>query len=83
MSNKLDLQEVKNLIWINKFCCLTTNRASGIETKVVTRPQFTNEILDWADAVFTAGGDGTFLDAASKIHNRDKPIIGVNTDPKR
>ncbi|XP_060567958.1 NAD kinase 2, mitochondrial-like [Ruditapes philippinarum] len=57
--------------------------ASGIETKVVKRPQFTNEILDWADAVFTAGGDGTFLDAASKIHNRDKPIIGVNTDPKR
>lgn len=57
--------------------------AHGIETKVVKRPQFTNEILNWADVVFTAGGDGTFLDAASKIHNRDKPIIGINTDPKR
>lgn len=50
---------------------------------MVNRPQFTSEMLDWADVVFTAGGDGTFLEAASKIHSRDKPIIGINTDPKR
>ncbi|KAH3696296.1 NAD kinase 2, mitochondrial-like isoform X2 [Dreissena polymorpha] len=58
-------------------------RSKGIETKVVKRPQFTSEVLDWADAVITAGGDGTFLDAASKILNIDTPIIGVNTDPTR
>lgn len=55
----------------------------GIETKVYQRPTFTNEVLDWADVIFTAGGDGTFLDAASKILTRDKPVIGVNTDPTR
>ncbi|KAL4236084.1 NAD kinase 2 [Mactra antiquata] len=55
----------------------------GIEARVVKRPEFTQDILDWADAVITAGGDGTFLDAASKILNRDKPIIGINTDPNR
>lgn len=57
--------------------------AHGIETKVYQRPSFTNEVLDWADVIFTAGGDGTFLDAASKILTRDKPVIGVNTDPTR
>ena len=58
-------------------------RQHGIETKVYQRPSFTNEVLDWADVIFTAGGDGTFLDAASKILTRDKPVIGVNTDPTR
>ncbi|WAR24403.1 NAKD2-like protein [Mya arenaria] len=56
---------------------------NGIETKVVKRPQYTKEVLDWADAVITAGGDGTFLDAASKILTVDMPIIGLNTDPDR
>lgn len=58
-------------------------RQHGIETVVVKRPEFSTELLNWADAVFTAGGDGTFLDAASKILTNDKPIIGVNTDPAR
>ncbi|EEC00842.1 poly(p)/ATP NAD kinase, putative, partial [Ixodes scapularis] len=29
------------------------------------------------------GGHGTFLMAASKIHSRDKPVIGINSDPSR
>lgn len=58
-------------------------RQHGIESVVVKRPEFSSELLDWADIVFTAGGDGTFLDAASKILTNDKPIIGVNTDPTR
>jgi len=49
----------------------------------VKRPEFSTELLDWADVVLTAGGDGTFLDAASKILTNDKPIIGINTDPTR
>ena len=31
----------------------------------------------------TAGGDGTFLMAASKIPDSNKPIVGFNTDPSR
>ncbi|KIH56462.1 hypothetical protein ANCDUO_13358 [Ancylostoma duodenale] len=30
----------------------------------------------------TAGGDGTFLLAASRIRQRNKPVIGINTDPQ-
>ena len=37
----------------------------------------------WADMVVTTGGDGTFLMGASKILNRGKPVIGINTDPTR
>ncbi|PAV62473.1 hypothetical protein WR25_08591 isoform B [Diploscapter pachys] len=55
---------------------------AGIESRIVQRFDYTSEAIDWADAVFSAGGDGTFLMAASKIHNRDKPVIGINTDPE-
>ena len=33
------------------------------------------------DAVFAAGGDGTFLKAASEIFTSTVPLIGINTDP--
>lgn len=36
------------------------------------------------DAVFTAGGDGTYLrTAAYSTHLREVPLVGVNTDPVR
>ncbi|CAG2117699.1 unnamed protein product, partial [Medioppia subpectinata] len=60
--------------------CLT---ASGIETKVVNRTEYNDNNIDWADVIITSGGDGTFLMAASKVNNRNKPLIGVNSDPKR
>ena len=41
------------------------------------------DVVRWADAIITAGGDGTFLSAASKITDRNKPLIGLNTDPAR
>jgi len=31
----------------------------------------------------TTGGDGTFLMAACRIQDREKPVIGFNTDPTR
>ncbi|GBM70579.1 hypothetical protein AVEN_219884-1, partial [Araneus ventricosus] len=31
----------------------------------------------------TTGGDGTYLMAASKIKSKDKPLIGINSDPTR
>ncbi|VDP48546.1 unnamed protein product [Echinostoma caproni] len=42
---------------------------------------YTVDSVNWADVIFTAGGDGTFLLGAHKIRNRDKLIVGLNTDP--
>lgn len=52
---------------------------AGISTKVVTREQLA-QYLPEADLVISAGGDGTFLAAASVV-NDNTPIIGINTDP--
>ncbi|KAJ8286349.1 hypothetical protein GJAV_G00037460 [Gymnothorax javanicus] len=41
------------------------------------------ETVRWADAIISAGGDGTMLLVASKVLNKDKPVVGVNTDPER
>ncbi|XP_064605702.1 NAD kinase 2, mitochondrial-like [Liolophura sinensis] len=62
-----------------KKCLLSQD----IETKVVERFHASPEVLEWADVVFTAGGDGTFLLGASKVNSRDKPVIGINTDPDK
>ncbi|XP_006819955.1 NAD kinase 2, mitochondrial-like [Saccoglossus kowalevskii] len=53
-----------------------------LEYKVVSRNDFTIEEVKKSDAVIAAGGDGTFLLAASKVFD-DTPVIGVNTDAKR
>ena len=55
----------------------------GVEVKKCQRFDYTDSLVEWADIVITAGGDGTFLLGASKIKNRRKPIMGVNTDPTR
>lgn len=44
---------------------------------------YLKENIDWADVIITTGGDGTFLMAACRIQDREKPIIGFNTDPTR
>ncbi|XP_063404253.1 NAD kinase 2, mitochondrial-like [Mytilus trossulus] len=58
-------------------------RNNGIEAKVVQRFDLDNDLIGWADVIFTAGGDGTFLLAADKVRGQDKPVIGLNTDPNR
>ncbi|CAI2328742.1 unnamed protein product [Caenorhabditis sp. 36 PRJEB53466] len=55
---------------------------AGIESRLVRRFGYTQEAVDWADAVFSAGGDGTFLMASSKVRTKRKPVIGINTDPQ-
>ena len=62
---------------------LSVVRSANIETKILERFDFNSDAIDWADAVFTAGGDGTYLLAASKFLNKDKPLIGLNTDPEK
>ncbi|CAL1546583.1 unnamed protein product [Lymnaea stagnalis] len=56
---------------------------ANIETRVVHRFELVQSVVDWADVVFTAGGDGTYLLAANKFINTSKPLIGINTDPDR
>uniref|UniRef100_A0A0N4ZCH0 NAD(+) kinase n=1 Tax=Parastrongyloides trichosuri TaxID=131310 RepID=A0A0N4ZCH0_PARTI len=51
----------------------------GISVRIVTRDEYEKENLEGYDLIVTAGGDGTFLTAASKIIN-DIPIIGFNSD---
>uniref|UniRef100_A0A8C7EJV1 NAD kinase 2, mitochondrial n=1 Tax=Neovison vison TaxID=452646 RepID=A0A8C7EJV1_NEOVI len=62
---------------------LDSLRNEGIEVRLVKRREYDEEIVQWADAVIAAGGDGTMLLAASKVLDRLKPVIGVNTDPER
>jgi len=60
-----------------------TLQSKGIETRVVKRFEYNDEAVKWADIIVTTGGDGTFLMGSSKILNRYKPIVGINTDPTR
>ncbi|XP_068952244.1 NAD kinase 2, mitochondrial isoform X5 [Petaurus breviceps papuanus] len=62
---------------------LDSLRNEGIEVRLVKRREYDEETVRWADAVIAAGGDGTMLLAASKVLDRFKPVIGVNTDPER
>ena len=55
----------------------------GLKVKICQRTNYCDSLAEWADLIMTAGGDGTFLLGASKIKNKDKPIIGINTDPTR
>ncbi|XP_068191194.1 NAD kinase 2, mitochondrial isoform X2 [Antennarius striatus] len=55
----------------------------GIEVRVVKRGEYDEEVVRWADTIISAGGDGTMLLVASKVLSKDKPVVGVNTDPER
>ena len=58
-------------------------RKLGLSVRVIKRFDYNIDQIDWADAILTAGGDGTFLMAASKVEGHSKPVIGINTDPIR
>lgn len=55
----------------------------GVEVRVVKRGAYDEDTVRWADAIVSAGGDGTMLLVASKVLDKNKPVIGVNTDPER
>lgn len=50
---------------------------------MVYRFDYSDPNIEWADAIVTTGGDGTFLLAASGVLERNKPLIGFNSDPMR
>ncbi|KAE9548149.1 hypothetical protein FO519_008637 [Halicephalobus sp. NKZ332] len=55
-------------------------KKDNIEVQVATRANYTKDLALWSDLIISAGGDGTFLTASSKVRNAT-PVIGINTDP--
>uniref|UniRef100_UPI00358F1EB1 NAD kinase 2, mitochondrial isoform X2 n=1 Tax=Myxine glutinosa TaxID=7769 RepID=UPI00358F1EB1 len=60
-----------------------SQRTNGVEVRKVQRQDYCEDDVHWADAVISAGGDGTFLLAASKVCDSKKLVFGINTDPER
>eukprot|EP00127_Corallochytrium_limacisporum_P000409 Clim_evm104s11 gene=Clim_evmTU104s11 len=58
-------------------------RHKRIHYRVVRASKYTEADLEGVDCVFSAGGDGTFLAAASLVKDPKLPLVGVNTDPHR
>jgi len=65
-----------------KSCLAAKNIAYRVYKRLGLADKDMDKAMDWADAVITTGGDGTFLSAASKVKSRNKPFIGVNTRPQ-
>jgi NAD+ kinase len=57
------------------------SRLQGISVRWRDRESYSSADVEWADAIFAAGGDGNFLFASSKVLTDDKIVIGLNTDP--
>lgn len=77
------LLERHNIHTSNVKIIVENLRKEGIEVRVVKRGEYDEEIVQWADAIISAGGDGTMLLVASKVYDKNKPVFGVNTDPER
>nr|CAH7721235.1 unnamed protein product [Callosobruchus chinensis] len=60
-----------------------TLREMGINVEVENKIKYGGENVNNADVIIPAGGDGTFLLAASRVLNNVKPVVGFNSDPNR
>ena len=49
--------------------------------RIRDRDTYCEEDVEWAETIFSAGGDGSFLWTASKVFTPDKVVVGFNTDP--
>ena len=49
--------------------------------KLRDRESYSAGDVEWAEWVFSAGGDGTLLWASSKVLTPQKLLVGLNTDP--
>ncbi|XP_033935868.1 NAD kinase 2, mitochondrial isoform X2 [Pseudochaenichthys georgianus] len=82
-SSHSGLQERHKIHTNNVEHIVKSLRSEGIEVRIVKRGEYDEEVVRWADAIISAGGDGTMLLVASKVLSKDKPVVGVNTDPER
>ncbi|XP_063717986.1 NAD kinase 2, mitochondrial-like [Symsagittifera roscoffensis] len=55
----------------------------GADGTTVQREDYTEDLIANSSVIISVGGDGTFLQAASKITSRDKALIGVNSDKNK
>nr|CAI5864513.1 unnamed protein product [Callosobruchus analis] len=60
-----------------------TLREMGIKVEVENKIKYGGENVNKADVIIPAGGDGTFLLAASRVLDNVKPVVGFNSDPNR
>ncbi|XP_059382295.1 NAD kinase 2, mitochondrial-like isoform X1 [Carassius carassius] len=77
------LLERHNIHTINVGQIVDSLQKEGIEVRIVKRGEYDVDTVRWADAIISAGGDGTMLLVASKVYDKNKPVFGVNTDPER
>ncbi|XP_013883022.1 NAD kinase 2, mitochondrial [Austrofundulus limnaeus] len=82
-SSYFGLLERHNIHTSNVDHVVDSLRRKDMEVRVVKRGEYDEEVVRWADAIISAGGDGTMLLVASKVFSQDKPVLGVNTDPER
>ncbi|XP_053267150.1 NAD kinase 2, mitochondrial isoform X2 [Pleuronectes platessa] len=82
-SSYTGLQERHNIHTNNVEHIVKSLRKEGMDVRVVKRGEYDEEVVRWADAIISAGGDGTMLLVASKVLSKNKPVVGVNTDPER
>ncbi|XP_060929613.1 NAD kinase 2, mitochondrial isoform X2 [Limanda limanda] len=82
-SSYTGLQERHNIHTNNVQHIVKSLRSEGIDVRVVKRGEYDEEVVRWADAIISAGGDGTMLLVAGKVLSKHKPVVGVNTDPER
>ncbi|KAM7536504.1 hypothetical protein Aperf_G00000084821 [Anoplocephala perfoliata] len=54
----------------------------GVQVSTVSCKKYDFEDAKTADLVVSVGGDGTFLSAALRIADKNKPIIGINSNPE-
>ncbi|XP_029023973.1 NAD kinase 2, mitochondrial isoform X2 [Betta splendens] len=77
------LLERHNIHTTNVEHIVRSLRKEGIEVRLVKRGEYNEDVVHWADVIVSAGGDGTMILVASKVLSKDKPVVGVNTDPER
>ncbi|XP_049882756.1 NAD kinase 2, mitochondrial isoform X2 [Pectinophora gossypiella] len=55
----------------------------GIKVEMASRLTYNEDLIKWCDVVVPCGGDGTFLLAASRVRDANKPVIGFNSSPHK
>lgn len=55
----------------------------GLQVEMASRLTYNEELIKWCDVVVPCGGDGTFLLAASRVRDANKPVIGFNSAPHK
>ncbi|KAJ0170217.1 hypothetical protein K1T71_014145 [Dendrolimus kikuchii] len=61
----------------------TSLKEMGIKVEKASRLTYNDELINWCDVVVPCGGDGTFLLAASRVRDANKPVIGFNSAPHK